>query len=238
MSNRIFEIMNRITASEKPVHIKLLGDSITHGVGGTGFCQSGEKIYGDFSRNPDGYCWANKFQEYMQTHYACTVTNNACSGTTIAFVIKHLEELVSAEDDLIICTIGTNDRHHYFDKGEKPEKEEYFKAFTDKIACLHQKLLEMGKEVIFVANIPASLENEKDGEDYWRILHMDDIQKAYLQVAEERGFPLICLYRLFLETCRGRGIDYETLLADGLHPNDAGYDLIFELMMRQLGLQQ
>lgn len=42
--------------------IKLVGDSITHGQGGTGFAQNGEYIASVFGnkyyRNPNGYCWA------------------------------------------------------------------------------------------------------------------------------------------------------------------------------------
>ena len=36
--------------------IKLLGDSITHGVGGTGYCTNGEVIVDNYARNPNGYC--------------------------------------------------------------------------------------------------------------------------------------------------------------------------------------
>ena len=52
--------------------IKLLGDSITHGVGGTGFAQSGEHIVDRFSRNPDGFCWARLFSEHMGEKYGAT----------------------------------------------------------------------------------------------------------------------------------------------------------------------
>ena len=48
------------------LRIKLLGDSITHGVGGTGFCQDGEPIVQNFARNPNGFCWAKLLKEYLE----------------------------------------------------------------------------------------------------------------------------------------------------------------------------
>ena len=65
---------------KKGAHIKLLGDSITHGVGGTGFIQNGEHIVTDYSRNPDGYCWANRFASYIAEKYGATVTKEYVKG--------------------------------------------------------------------------------------------------------------------------------------------------------------
>lgn len=238
MKSRVCEIMSQVILADETIHIKLLGDSITHGVGGTGFEQSGEKIIDGFARNPNGYCWANTFKKFMESQYNCTVTNNACTGTNIEFLINNLDTLVSNEDDIIICTIGTNNRHKYFNSGEKPKKDDYLRKFRDNIVCLYVKINSMGKKVIFVANIPASEGNEADGEDYWRIFHMNDVQDAYVSASVKCGFPLICLYKLFLQTCRDRNINYETLLCDGLHPNDAGYDLMYEIIINELGLAE
>lgn len=46
--------------------IKLIGDSITHGVGGTGFAQDGETIYSNWKVNTSGYCWANLLKGYIE----------------------------------------------------------------------------------------------------------------------------------------------------------------------------
>ena len=52
MNAPVKKTFEKAISSVKPVKIKLLGDSITHGVGGTGFQQNGEHIVGDFYRNP------------------------------------------------------------------------------------------------------------------------------------------------------------------------------------------
>lgn len=238
MNQQVIDLVGKKLSSKKQIRIKLLGDSITHGVGGTGFEQNGEKIVLDFARNPNGYCWAKQFKEYMESRYNCVVNNNACSGTTIEFVTRYFDSLVNEDDDLIICTIGTNNRRKLFESPDepRPDRDAFLSRVRDLIVELSDKFKVAGKDVIFVANIPAAKANEQDGPDFFRILHMVDIRDAYVSLSAERGFPLICLYDAFLQECSDRGIDYETLLDDGLHPNDAGYDLMFELIVRELGL--
>ena len=229
-----FNVHNILESKIKPVHVKLLGDSITHGVGGTGFAQNGDPIVEKFARNPDGHCWANLFKEYMQKHYDCIVTNNACTGTTIEFILEHFDKLVDDQDDLIICMIGTNNRHQYFYDSPKHTPEEHLEEFYQNILKLHERFISSGKPVIFMAGIPASAENEEDGEDYWRLFHMDDVCAAYKKAANELGFSLISMYDLFLDYCKTNKITVDSLLCDGLHPNDTGYEVMFQLMKQAL----
>ena len=236
MNSDIKKIMSKLVLAEKTVNIKLLGDSITHGVGGTGFEQNGDPIVNGYARNKDGYCWAKLFKEYMQDQFNCVVTNNACSGTGIESTINNFEQLVDKDDDIVICTIGTNNRHQYVDGSPRKTKQEHMQAFYNNIIRLYNKFKEAKKDVIFVANIPASAENEKDSEDYWRIFHMNDVNDLYMKASVECGFPFISMYSAFLEYCELKDISVDMLLADGLHPNDKGYEVIFRLMLKELGI--
>ena len=236
MNKEITKIINKVILAERTVRIKLLGDSITHGVGGTGFEQNGETIVKGFARNKDGYCWAKQFKEYMESQYDCTVTNNACTGTKIEFISDNFEQLIDIDDDIVICTIGTNNRHQYFADTPKHTKREHMEIFYGNIIKLYDKFKEMGKDVIFVANIPASAENEKDGADYWRIFHMNDVNDLYMKASTVCGFPFISMYSQFLEYCELKEITVDSLLADGLHPNDKGYDVMFKLLLKELGI--
>ncbi len=231
------ELFNNIKGKRSPV-IKLLGDSITHGVGGTGFKQDGEPIVEEFKRNPNGYCWAKSFAELMAERYGATVINNACTGTAIEFVINHFDTLVSESDDLVICTIGTNNRHQYMKTGTKRDRNEMIDTFYSNVLALDAKFRAAGVPVIFVANIPATAENEKDGADYWRILHMKDIADLYKLASAERGFALISLYDAMNEYLRRTGKPLESLLGDGLHPNNDGYDVMLRLLLDALGEAQ
>ena len=238
MSNTPCELIKTLLAQTKTLHIKLLGDSITHGVGGTGFAQNGAPIATEFSRNPDGYCWAKQFKDYMEKTYNCTVTNNACTGTKIDFILAHFDTLVDAEDDLIICTIGTNNRHRYYKDfpDGMPAREDVGADFYQKIFRLYDRLKAAGKQVIFVANIPATKENEQDGAEYWRVLHMDDINAIYKAAHAKLGFPFISLYDKLSAYCAETNTALEDLLPDGLHPGDRCYDIMFHLLMKEFGL--
>ncbi|MBQ3100380.1 MAG: hypothetical protein IJC50_05245, partial [Clostridia bacterium] len=66
--NKPCEVFKKVL-SKGNIRIKLLGDSITHGLGGVGFEQDGEPIVEGFARNPNGYCWAKLFKDYMQEKY-------------------------------------------------------------------------------------------------------------------------------------------------------------------------
>ncbi len=243
MNTEAARIFSSLILPEKTVRIKLLGDSITHGVGGTGFAQDGEPITQGFARNPEGFCWAKLLKDYLESRFDCRVVNNGCTGTTIDFVLERFDRLVEPEDDIILCTIGTNNRHQYFNQGPKRDKTAHMEDFYRKILALHDKFLRAGKQVVFMANIPASAGNEADcppekEDGYWRIMHMNDICDLYTRASFERGFPLIRMYTLFMDYCLREKIPLDALLADGLHPNDEGYRVMFRLLLRQLGIAE
>lgn len=236
MNAQASKIISKVILPAKTVRIKLLGDSITHGEGGTGFKQSGEHIVTSFSRNPDGYCWAKLFKEYMESQFDCQVVNNACTGTNTRFIIDHFNTLVDSEDDVIICTIGTNNRHQNFSDGPRRSRREHMELVYNSIVELYEKFKAADKDVIFVANIPAAAFKEADGESWWRILHMNDIHDLYMKASADFGFPCIDLYTAFINDCTYRGVTVESLLADGLHPNDEGYEVMFRLILDELGI--
>ncbi len=236
MNKEVTKIFSKVVLADKKVRIKLLGDSITHGEGGTGFCQDGDSFVKGFARNTKGYCWANSFKGYMEERYNCEVINNACTGTKIEFIIKNFDTLVDVDDDIILCTIGTNNRHQSFKDAPKRTRTEHMAEFYENIKKLAELFKQAKKDVIFVANIPASAGNERDGVDYWRLFHMNDVNDIYLKASHECGFPFISLYNLFIEYCQNYSITVDSLLSDGLHPNDRGYQVIFSLIRKETGL--
>ena len=216
------------------ITVKLLGDSITHGVGGTGWQMNGDAIVEDFKRSPDSFCWAKLFKDYMKEKYDAEVINNACTGTTIQFIIQYFNTLVSESDDLVICTIGTNNRHRAKELGDPPSREEWGECFYNSVLELNARFEAKGIPVIFVANLPAAQNNELDGETYYRILHMDDINKIYKKASEKAGFAMISLYDLVSNYLKEKGILVDAILTDGLHPSDEGYKIMFALLCEAL----
>ncbi len=237
MCKQACALVHTFLQGKNHIRIKLLGDSITHGVGGSGFDQNGEHIVEGFARNPNGHCWANTFKAHMESHYDSTVINNGCSGTDIQFILKNFDVLVDERDNLVICTIGTNNRHKFFYNGEKETPEEYGTKFYRYVLELYDRFKSVNIPVIFIANIPAAASAELDGADWWRILHMDDINAIYKRASEVCGFPLISFYDLFTDYCKQNDRTVDSLLADGLHPNDEGYDVMANLFLDALQLR-
>ena len=226
------QVFLSVLESKKSPKIKLLGDSITHGVGGSGWKQNGEHIVKDFAQSPDSFCWANMFRDRMKEKYGATVVNNACTGTKVEFIIEHFDRLVDSDDDLIICMIGTNNRHQKMSSGEKMSRETMLENFYANVKKLYSMFLAAKIPVIFMANIPASEKNEQDGADFWRILHMCDINDTYKKFAQESGATVFSLYDAFSEYCAKNEISVDSLLCDGLHPNDEGYKVMYNLIVR------
>ena len=160
--------------------------------------------------------------------------NNACTGTKIDFVINNFDTLVSPDDDIVICTIGTNNRHQFKKDGPRRDREDKGREFYNYVLELNSLLKESGKEYILIANIPASAENERDKEDFWRILHMDDINAIYKRANEKLGFNFISMYDLFSSYLKENNVELDSLLADGLHPNDDGYTVMYNLLLAAL----
>ena len=119
--------------------------------------------------------------------------------------------------------------------GEKKTREEMANGFYQNLLLLNKMFESVNIPVIFMANIPASEKNEQDGADYWRILHMCDINELYKKFSAETGATLFSLYDAFSAHCAENEIAVDSLLCDGLHPNDEGYDVMFSLIVKAFG---
>lgn len=209
--------------------IKLIGDSITAGVGGTGYDASadggGVLLWNNTYTNVKGTCWANMLKSYWEKKYGCTVLNYGYSGIASAHIISHIDTLVEDSDDVVVCMIGTNDRN-----GSQNTN------LTDYMAKMHQivnLVKAKGKDIILMANIPASVNNEANTP---RVFHMEDVDNAVACVAAQNAMEYVSVYKLFTEYCKYTGTSIDSLLSDGLHPNDNGYAVMFELISNALGI--
>ena len=245
-NNSINHIVGLIRSGEI-TKIKVIRDSITHGVGGTGFQQT----YGDgnviciidempgsngysFRVNTKGVCWANSFKKYIETKYPyvsvdCWGTRGMSAhswltrGHTENNVFKNcLEQLITDEDELVICMIGTNDRS----QGANIEE------FALNMTTIINYILGKGKKLLLMSSLPASLSNENNGTQHF---HMEDVNNLLCNFANNYNLWFVSLYNEVNKYLRNSKTSLNSILGDGLHPNDEGYDLMYKLLLEALG---
>lgn len=288
-------------ASGKKIRIKLIGDSITQGAKGTGQDNSGDLIVksnisidengntitvddgyigtktAEWHINVGGVCWTNLLKQHLEKKYNCEVLNYGCGGFSSYNIVNHINELITADDDIVIITIGTNDRTMIDTIHGTPTTIE---TYTENLQTIYDFCNRKNKKVIFMANLPASARNETiagempkssegalpynpsiDGdisEVYYdsatglyyrwvmsgstgmyaevRHFHMEDIDTALGAFAQRNNIEYVSMYKLFSDYCCMTKTRIEKLLDDNLHPNDNGYNTMFYLVCKALGV--
>lgn len=233
--------------------ICLIGDSITQGMGSSGFHQYDASIdgitynvRGNGPNNPnatsdykigeylwtsgnrrwyealDGNGWAHLFKNYMKEKFNIIVRNFGMSGIDsgdLKYFINNFMD-TAYNFDCIVMMIGTNNRQY-------ENLESFYTDMNDTIKTIKN----YGKDLIIMSSIPASIGNEKTFH-----IHMEDIQNALRHISCENKIPFISVYNLFINYCSNKGIKIDTLLSDGMHPNNNGYQVMFELISNAMGI--
>lgn len=233
--------------------ICLIGDSITQGMGSSGFQQydaviDGQtyNIRGNGPNNPNatsdykigeylwtsggrrwyealnGNGWAHLFKNYMNEKFKIIVRNFGMSGINSGDLKYFINDFMDTKFnfDCFVLMIGTNNR-------EKGNLESLYADMNDTIKTIKN----YGKDLIIMACIPASIENEKT----FRV-HMEDVHNVLRNISCENNIPFISVYNLFIDYCSNKGIKIDTLLSDGLHPTNDGYKVMFQLISNAMGI--
>ena len=216
------------------VQIKLIGDSITHGVGGTGFDEDGAQIYSGhghtFNVNTDGYCWANLLKSRIETQFpSVTVKNYGTRGVSVHdFIVwEMLPSLIEADDDIVIMMIGTNDRteSEYTAENAKTKFTSYLQQAVDYIVG-------QGKTLIMLTPIPSTPAADAEANVKFGAATVYSVNRS---VAYAKNVTIYDLYSVFADYCIENG-GYELYYDDTLHPNDKGYAVMYILICKLLGI--
>ena len=201
--------------------ISLIGDSITDGGAGTGYNGSQSTA---LSTNTAGYCWANMLKKYLAVKYGTIVTNYGQYGSVITQQYAQLGVTVPAGTDLVIWLTGTNNRND--SDGLTGYKNVLKKASTE--------ILEKAGNLILMNGITSSRGNENQHNH-----SMQDIANVVIPVAHEIGCKFVPMYNLFNEWLIDRELITNIssyLDGYGIHPNDAGYEIMLKILLRGLGI--
>lgn len=230
--------------------IALVGDSITAGVNSTGYVRYTIDIEGvstqvdgngpDYPDAGPGYVvgtllrsitgrqwytpidgngWAQRLKAYLEEKFSCTVTNLGLASCNIRNVSSALLNDLKANYDIVIFGMGANDR-----VSVTP-----ISTFFSEVKSFVSELLQADTNVILWSENPASIANEA-GKTY----HMEDAAYAMAQAAIDTNTPFIDVYSELLNYASAKGVSIDTLI-DGVHPNDTGYGVIYDIMTTKLG---
>ena len=179
--------------------------------------------------------WADHVKAFVQSEEVASgiknyheVYNLGIDGNTTKQVIERFTAETTArlwpnEETAFIFAIGTNDTLHRNNQDFQSTPKQY-KA---ELAQLTELAKKFSDRILFVDLLPVDealtnpLPSSSSGKCYTndRINLFNDILHAF---CEAQSLPFIKVSELYQKH------DYETLLADGLHPNDQGHEIIFD----------
>lgn len=238
-----------IAHSSTTVHIKLIGDSITQGSGSTGYIEfvaDGLTYRGNAPNYPeagadyqvgkylgslgvirwyealDGSGWGQLLKAYFEDKFNCTVKNYGTGGATTQNIINIWDNLIDADDDIVIIMCGTNDRRSLS-----------LDTFYNNLQTIVSRLLFEGKKVIVMSSPPILPTVDVDSQYF----HLEDACNNSSAIAYNNGCTFIDNFGYINEYCELKGVLLSTLLnSDGIHPNDSGYRVLFNNIVEQLRL--
>lgn len=193
--------------------IKLIGDSITEGVGATEHTvpttnpiifDNGVEVYreGDYTSR----CWANYLREYIQANYpnVTSFVNAGIGGKSMRFAWQNAQYLVANDEDLVFVQLGTNDRS----AADFEDNARNFLAYV-KARCKNM--------IVMIANPTLNDDTTTYGMKY--------INEKLVKVCRENGYLYISHYLDMLDFTQKSGVELSYLVQSngGSHPIDAGH---------------
>jgi lysophospholipase L1-like esterase len=133
----------------------------------------------------------------------------------------------SPEEFRIIFAIGANDSREI---REHPDQEISLEEYKKNILQLIQLAKALSKEVVIVGLFPADekLSTPYKEDKFYFNQKLEKYNNALREIAADEGLQFVDIFASLLSQ------DYLQLLADGLHPNTAGHQFIFEAVKKAL----
>lgn len=205
--------------------IVLLGDSIMAGVGSSDYDASGDlvisKTYSGNThtiyRNVGGKGWGQRLKAYLESTYpGCSVVNNAWPGVTTWMLSDSMAELVPEDADIAIVQVGTNSRT----QSDKTTK------IIEPMRTIIQYLKNKGIVPVIMTN--TVLRNQTAPNDE------HNVRQCIMASCREEGVYCYDVLGEMEHYLFDHDMAASEVLADNLHPNDAGHEVIYNLYRKLL----
>jgi len=207
--------------------VVFIGDSIVEGYGCSNYNggsngSSGHLIPNNVKtwyRNTGNKCWANMMINYIISSYPNTkACNNAIGGFTTKQIFDNLETLTIDDDgnraNIAVLSIGTNDVY----------KQDKWNAITIYMTKIIRWLVNRGIQPVILTNSPLKIANAPA------------IQSAIIQACDICGVPAHDLLSRMNYYLWEHNIPLNDVMNDNLHPNDRGYEIMYNIFKKILCL--
>jgi lysophospholipase L1-like esterase len=162
------------------------------------------------------------YLEKVTINKVASVINYGLSGYRSDTILNIVSNLIESDDDIVIMQLGTNDR------GVNPIAD--YKRYMRKIFRTALGINPNIKIILMSASpTSATTENQK-------LYSMYEIDKAIKELALEMNVEYISNYMGFLQYMEYTDASIDSLLADGLHPNDTGHKIMYRNIIKNLGI--
>jgi lysophospholipase L1-like esterase len=217
--------------------VVFIGDSIVEGYGASDYNggehgTSGHSIANNVKtwyRNTGKKCWANQMTAYLEENYSgVKACNNGIGGFTAQNIYDNLETLTIDDDgnraDIVFLSVGTNNRG----------ASDKYGAIVSPLRKTIVWLLARGIQPIVLTNTP--LYNTSASEHIENTKKAREVQAAIQRACEDAGVHCYNLLSEFYCYLWEHGMDVTTVMNDPLHPNDLGYEVMFNLIKKIVGV--
>jgi len=214
--------------------IKVIGDSLAAGAGSSRSTETDEVIFEEGGRifhrmeAPNG--WTSLLEKYLSEKYGnYEVVNKGCCGAATYQIDMFLDDLVLEDDEIVIVLMGANDR----------KRVNGLEELKENCTNVIERLLKKGKKVIVLTPTPSTYVNEHRVDRLHRTTQIVEILREKLA---GKDIIFIDNYKYMLEYLEENHLKIddimveESCMSDGLHPPDAVQRLIFENVVKNMGL--
>ncbi|MGN7311450.1 SGNH/GDSL hydrolase family protein [Alkalicoccobacillus gibsonii] len=162
--------------------------------------------------------------ESVQFNKRVVVKNWAASGRDTKWMVDNRTTLIENADTIVWEQMGANDRSAYTLEEVKAQHRLFIQYAKDR-----------GKEVILSSS--QAVENSNDYNVANRKFYAIDLDRAFRDLSDVEGVYFASVYDGFIKYLQyNRETTISELLSDAQHPNDFGYQVLFEHLMQELDM--
>ena len=214
--------------NKEPVDIHILGDSISAGVGSSGYGLTTAPIFTDnsgttyYEPNHTSPSWANKLRNYLErVNPSSSFFNGAIGGKSAKFFNENKSLYMPDNKDVVFVMLGTNDRV------VSSNLSEFKSNLTELLEYVDSKSNFM---IVMSAN-PVKADYDAQGN-----FSQEEANAVIVDICEANDYLLINHFTETTAKMYTKNYRIEDVLADNAHPNDRGYALYWDTIQKALGI--